>query len=92
LTIIGVFMLQVETPPSPSKWQRQHEQTFFRQLSFQRDAKKLNTRASKEKAQKLARKIPTEMLAREWMNDNEVSSCCMQNKLFEDDIFCIDLM
>ncbi|KAF6030150.1 hypothetical protein EB796_011528 [Bugula neritina] len=64
---------EVETPPSPSKWQRQHEQTFFRQLSFQRDAKKLNTRASKEKAQKLARKIPTEMLAREWMNDNEVT-------------------
>ena len=46
----------------------------FHQLSFQRDAKKNSVKASKEKAQKLARKIPTEMLAKEWMNDSQVSS------------------
>ena len=69
-----VLLYKVETPASPSKWQRQHEQMTFRQLSFQRDAKKNSVKASKEKAQKLARKIPTEMLAKEWMNDSQVSS------------------
>ena len=62
----------METPSTPSKWQRQHEQATFRQLSFQREAKKNSVRVSKEQAQRLARKIPTEMLAKEWMNDNQV--------------------
>ena len=69
---IKFIYYQVEVPASPGKWQRQHEQTNFRQLSFMRENKKTNNRASKEKAQKLARRIPVEMLAKERMNDNQV--------------------
>lgn len=37
-----------------------------------RDKKKANAQATREKVVKLAQKIPTEMLAKEWMSDNDV--------------------
>lgn len=51
---------------------RQHEQVTFRQLSFQRDSKKVSIREAKEKAAAFARKVPVELLAKEWMNENQV--------------------
>jgi hypothetical protein len=42
-------------------------------LTELRSAKKVEARASKDNARKLARKIPMELLAKEWLTDTEAS-------------------
>lgn len=42
-------------------------------LTELRSAKKVEARASKEDARKIARKIPIELLAREWLTESEAS-------------------
>lgn len=67
-----VLHMQEADSSAPEKWVRQHEQVTFRQLSFQRDSKKVSVREARGKALALARKVPVEILAKEWMNESQV--------------------
>ncbi|XP_021357902.1 EF-hand calcium-binding domain-containing protein 5-like isoform X4 [Mizuhopecten yessoensis] len=55
------------------RWKRLHEQNMMEKLVVIRNEKKQNVRLSKDDAKKVARKIPIEILAREWLNDNEAT-------------------
>lgn len=55
-------------PSAVQRWKRQHEQTMMEKLVGLRNEKKELTKISKEQATNLARKIPTELLARDWLN------------------------
>ena len=50
-----------------------HEQNAMLRLTELRSLKKVEVRSSKEIARKLARKIPMELLARDWLNDSGAS-------------------
>lgn len=50
-----------------------HEQSMMEKLVGMRNEKKQQVKTSKEGAKKLARKIPIEVLARDWLNDNEAT-------------------
>jgi len=68
-------MLLPKTPVKAElqKWDRHHEQGVMRTLANLRDSKKEDARRARDAAIQLARKIPTEMLAKEWMSTNRVS-------------------
>ena len=53
------------------RWKRMHEQNAMTRLTEIRTTKKYEVREKKETARKIARKIPIELLAREWMNTTE---------------------
>ncbi|XP_060602058.1 EF-hand calcium-binding domain-containing protein 5-like isoform X5 [Ruditapes philippinarum] len=55
-------------PSAVQRWKRQHEQSMMEKLVGLRNTKKELTKISKEQATNLARKIPTELLARDWLN------------------------
>ena len=55
-------------PSAVQRWKRQHEQTMMEKLVGLRNEKKEHTKISKEQATNLARRIPTEMLGRDWLN------------------------
>lgn len=55
-------------PSAVQRWKRQHEQSMMEKLVGLRNTKKELTKISKEQATNIARKIPTELLARDWMN------------------------
>ncbi|XP_061179695.1 EF-hand calcium-binding domain-containing protein 5-like isoform X1 [Saccostrea echinata] len=55
------------------RWKRMHEQSMMEKLVGMRNDKKQQVKSSKENAKKLARKIPIEILARDWLNDNEAT-------------------
>lgn len=55
------------------RWKRLHEQNMMQKLVGLRNEKKQTVKASKEDARNVARRIPTEILAREWLNDNEAT-------------------
>lgn len=55
------------------RWKRLHEQSMMEKLVGMRNEKKNNTRSSREDAKKIARRIPTEILAKQWLNDNEAT-------------------
>jgi len=55
-------------PSALQRWKKQHEQSMMEKLVGLRNEKKELTKISKEQATNLARKIPTEMLGRDWLN------------------------
>lgn len=55
------------------RWKRLHEQKMMEKLVKTRNEKKQSVKLSREDARKIARKIPVEILARDWLNDNEAS-------------------
>lgn len=55
------------------RWKRMHEQSMMEKLVGMRNEKKQQVKTSKESAKKLARKIPIEVLARDWLNENEAT-------------------
>ncbi|XP_046544063.1 LOW QUALITY PROTEIN: EF-hand calcium-binding domain-containing protein 5-like [Haliotis rubra] len=55
------------------RWKRLHEQSMMKRLVGMRNEKKEHLQAAKEDARKLARKIPTELLAKEWLQDNQAT-------------------
>ncbi|XP_053376187.1 EF-hand calcium-binding domain-containing protein 5-like [Mercenaria mercenaria] len=55
-------------PSAVQRWKRQHEQSMMEKLVGLRNTKKELTKISKVQATNLARKIPTELLARDWLN------------------------
>ncbi|XP_046371619.2 EF-hand calcium-binding domain-containing protein 5-like [Haliotis rufescens] len=55
------------------RWKRLHEQSMMKRLVGIRNEKKEHLQAAKEDARKLARKIPTELLAKEWLQNNEAT-------------------
>lgn len=55
------------------RWKKLHEQHMMEKLVMMRNNKKENTKTSKEDAMKMARKIPVELLAKEWMKDNHAT-------------------
>jgi hypothetical protein len=55
------------------RWKRLHEQNMMEKLVGMRNEKKNNTKHSRDDARKMARKIPTEILAKQWLNDNEAT-------------------
>lgn len=55
------------------RWKRLHEQNLMKKLVDLRQDKKEKTHTSKDQARKLARKIPMEMLAKEWLNANKAT-------------------
>lgn len=68
------------TPGSPGltsvrsagrRWRRLHEQCMMEKLMEMRQQKKEHDRLDKENARKMARKIPVEVLAKEWLKENE---------------------
>ena len=60
-------------PSAVQRWKRQHEQSMMEKLVGLRNTKKELTKISKEQATNLARKIPTELLARDWLNVTEAT-------------------
>ena len=60
-------------PSAVQRWKRQHEQTMMEKLVGLRNEKKEITKISKEQASSIARKIPTEILARDWLNAIEAT-------------------
>lgn len=55
------------------RWKRVHEQSAMLRLTELRNVKKVEVKASKENARKIARKIPVELLAKEWLTVSEAS-------------------
>ncbi|XP_048764274.1 EF-hand calcium-binding domain-containing protein 5-like isoform X2 [Ostrea edulis] len=55
------------------RWKRMHEQSMMEKLVGMRNDKKQQVKSSRENAKKLARKIPIEILARDWLNENEAT-------------------
>lgn len=55
------------------RWKRIHEQNAMLRLTELRSLKKVEVKSSKENARKLARKIPMELLARDWLNESGAS-------------------
>ncbi|XP_076472921.1 EF-hand calcium-binding domain-containing protein 5-like [Babylonia areolata] len=55
------------------RWKRMHEQNAMLRLTELRSAKKVEVKTSKEIARKIARKIPIELLAKEWLKDCEAT-------------------
>ncbi|KAK3085117.1 hypothetical protein FSP39_024683 [Pinctada imbricata] len=55
------------------RWKRMHEQNMMEKLVGMRNEKKLMVKASKDDAKKVARKIPIEVLAKDWLNENEAT-------------------
>ena len=50
-----------------------HEQSMMEKLVGMRNEKKEMVKISKDDAKKVARKIPIEVLAKDWLNDNEAT-------------------
>ncbi|KAK7087977.1 EF-hand calcium-binding domain-containing protein 5-like isoform X3 [Littorina saxatilis] len=55
------------------RWKRMHEQNAMLRLTELRSAKKVEVRASKENARELARKIPIELLVKDWLSQSEAT-------------------
>ncbi|XP_033099536.1 EF-hand calcium-binding domain-containing protein 5-like isoform X2 [Anneissia japonica] len=55
------------------RWKRFHEQRVFERFKMRKNAKDEHIRTVKEEKLRLARKIPIDVLALEWMNRNEVT-------------------
>ena len=55
------------------RWKRMHEQSMMEKLVGMRNEKKEMVKISKDDAKKVARKIPIEVLAKDWLNDNEAT-------------------
>ncbi|WAR02132.1 LOW QUALITY PROTEIN: EFCB5-like protein [Mya arenaria] len=55
-------------PSAVQRWKRQHEQSMMEKLVGLRNEKKELTKISREQARNVARKIPTELLGRDWLN------------------------
>ncbi|XP_013406765.1 EF-hand calcium-binding domain-containing protein 5 isoform X1 [Lingula anatina] len=55
------------------KWKRYHEMQMMKKLVELRQEKKEKTHISKDKAKKLVRKIPVEILVKEWLSDNKAT-------------------
>ncbi|XP_060077280.1 EF-hand calcium-binding domain-containing protein 5-like [Ylistrum balloti] len=55
------------------RWKRLHEQNMMEKLVVIRNEKKQNVKLSRDDAKKVARKIPIEILAKDWLNDNEAT-------------------
>ncbi|KAL3858381.1 hypothetical protein ACJMK2_012972 [Sinanodonta woodiana] len=60
-------------PSAVSRWKRQQEQTMMEKLVGLRNEKKELSKISRQEARKLARKIPIEILAKEWLSDTEAT-------------------
>ena len=60
-------------PSAMQRWKRQHEQSMMEKLVGLKNEKKELTKLSKEQATNIARKIPTELLARDWLNMTEAT-------------------
>ena len=55
------------------RWKRFHEEKVRERFKERRQSKKIHIQVVKAEKQKLARKIPIDLLALEWMNDNKVT-------------------
>ncbi len=55
------------------RWKRFHEEKVRERFKDRRASKRIHVQAVKEEKKKLARKIPIDVLALEWMNDNKVT-------------------
>lgn len=55
------------------RWKRFHEQRVLERFKERKELKKRKIESLKEEKEKLARKIPVDTLAREWLNTNEVT-------------------
>ncbi|XP_069135004.1 EF-hand calcium-binding domain-containing protein 5-like isoform X1 [Argopecten irradians] len=55
------------------RWKRLHEQNMMEKLVVIRNEKKQNVKLSRDDAKKVARKIPIEVLAKDWLNENEAT-------------------
>ncbi|KAK3588676.1 hypothetical protein CHS0354_028885 [Potamilus streckersoni] len=60
-------------PSAVSRWKRQQEQTMMEKLVGLRNERKELSKLSRQQAQKLARKIPIEILAKDWLSDTEAT-------------------
>lgn len=65
------------TPPAPrsasKRWKRIHEQSMMLRLDEQHVIKKQNAQMSKEAAREIIRKIPVELLAKEWLSKEDAT-------------------
>nr|XP_006818096.1 PREDICTED: EF-hand calcium-binding domain-containing protein 5-like [Saccoglossus kowalevskii] len=55
------------------RWKRFHEQRVMDRLKERKEEKKLRVIQAREEKMKLARRIPIDVLAREWLKDNEAT-------------------
>ncbi|XP_070572519.1 EF-hand calcium-binding domain-containing protein 5-like isoform X2 [Ptychodera flava] len=55
------------------RWKRFHEQHVMERLKERREEKKQRIQLAREEKQKLARRIPIDVLAKEWLNENEAT-------------------
>ncbi|XP_077995490.1 EF-hand calcium-binding domain-containing protein 5-like [Glandiceps talaboti] len=55
------------------RWKRFHEQRVMERLKERRDEKKQRIQNAREDKQKLARRVPIDVLARDWLNDYEAT-------------------
>ena len=73
LTPMPDYMRPV-TRSSAKKFRKLHEDHMMGKLVQKRSAKKERNMKTRDQARELARKIPMEMLANEWLSDNEESA------------------
>ncbi|CAH1233917.1 EFCAB5 [Branchiostoma lanceolatum] len=66
------------------RWRRNHEQQVMGRIQGMREEKKRRLEESREEAQRLASKVPIDVLTRDWLNDDKVTidvRCYMVDKL-----------
>ncbi|XP_078681954.1 EF-hand calcium-binding domain-containing protein 5-like isoform X2 [Branchiostoma floridae x Branchiostoma belcheri] len=66
------------------RWRRNHEQQVMGRIQGLRDEKKRRLEESREEAQRLANKVPIDILTKDWLNDDKVTidvRCYMVDKL-----------
>lgn len=65
------------TPPATrsatKRWKRIHEQSMMMRLNEMHVIKKQNAQMSKEAARQIIRKIPVEILAKEWLSKEDAT-------------------
>ncbi|XP_078598192.1 EF-hand calcium-binding domain-containing protein 5-like [Branchiostoma floridae x Branchiostoma japonicum] len=66
------------------RWRRNHEQQVMGRIQGMREEKKRRLEESREEAQRLASKVPIDILTKDWLNDDKVTidvRCYMVDKL-----------
>ncbi|XP_066268713.1 EF-hand calcium-binding domain-containing protein 5-like isoform X3 [Branchiostoma lanceolatum] len=66
------------------RWRRNHEQQVMGRIQGMREEKKRRLEESREEAQRLASKVPIDVLTKDWLNDDKVTidvRCYMVDKL-----------
>ena len=61
------------TRSASTRWKRLHEQSMMLRLDEMHVIKKQNAQLSKDAARKIIRKIPVEILAREWLSKEDAT-------------------